>query len=300
MVGFDIRDFLSEHDIRYTTAGKNVSSGWIEIHCPFDYCSDPSYHLGINIESGNFHCWICGAKGSFVSLVKKLLDCTFTDAKQEVEKYENSSQVTHERINQHTATTVDINELLSKYSPILPTQYREYLINRNFDPDYLQQTYGIREGGIAGYFAYRLIIPIFSHGFLQNLTSRTIDKYQVPKYLHLPNSQGFKPIKQLLYNIDKINIGGKVIICEGVFDVWRIGDEAIATFGTEVTSEQIFILSKKKLSKVRIVFDSDAIKKANKLANQLSIFIPNIEIIELEDGDPASISSENIKKIKDF
>ena len=57
---FDVISFLEEYNIDYTTSGKNVTSGWVEINCPF--CGDdPSYHMGVNLSSGLYHCWICGA-----------------------------------------------------------------------------------------------------------------------------------------------------------------------------------------------------------------------------------------------
>ena len=57
---FDIIAYLENRNIPYKSCGKNVSEGWIGIHCPFPFCSDPSTHLGINLSSKAVNCWICG------------------------------------------------------------------------------------------------------------------------------------------------------------------------------------------------------------------------------------------------
>jgi len=58
----DIISLFENNDIEFYSSGKNNSRGWVELNCPF--CgNDPSFHLGVNLSSGIFHCWICGAKG---------------------------------------------------------------------------------------------------------------------------------------------------------------------------------------------------------------------------------------------
>ena len=58
---FDIINYLENREIDYHKAGeKNVGKGWININCPF--CDDPSWHLGINLKSKFFNCYICEQK----------------------------------------------------------------------------------------------------------------------------------------------------------------------------------------------------------------------------------------------
>ena len=62
-----IENYLDDLGVDYISEGKNVSSGWIEINCPF--CGqDPSKHLGINLETGLFHSWCCNETGNLVKL----------------------------------------------------------------------------------------------------------------------------------------------------------------------------------------------------------------------------------------
>ena len=82
----------------------------------------------------------------------------------------------------------------------------------------------------------------------------------------------------------------------GLIDVWRIGDGAVAVFGTQCTREQIKKLS--KFEHVYVMFDSDGIDEAKKLANRLIGLVKRVELIEIAEGDPAELSEEEINKIK--
>jgi len=78
--------------------------------------------------------------------------------------------------------------------------------------------------------------------------------------------------------------------------VWRLGDGTVALFGTQWTKKQVQLLTQ-KVKKAYIMFDSDAIKKAYKLAGQLSGLI-STEIIELKKGDPADLDNITIRELR--
>jgi hypothetical protein len=75
-------EYLDDKNISYSTSGKNVSSGWIGISCPF--CGDSSNHLGINLESKVFSCWKCGEKGNFIKLAMELEGLSFKEIMKEI------------------------------------------------------------------------------------------------------------------------------------------------------------------------------------------------------------------------
>jgi len=50
-----------------------------------------------------------------------------------------------------------------------------------------------------------------------------------------------------------------VIIVEGITDVWRLGDGAVATFTKNFTREQILLLKKKNIKEAFVFYDSDAV-----------------------------------------
>ena len=147
----------------------------------------------------------------------------------------------------------------------------------------------------AGNYAYRLIIPIVMNGIIVNFTARDVSGQQEPKYKNCPNDHAVIPIKETLYNIDTIR--NKAIIVEGTTDVWRIGRGCCATMGVEYTSTQLSMLANKNLDEIYIMYDEDAILKAEKLAIAVSAFCPKVEIIEIE-GDPGNLSGEDALKIR--
>ena len=49
--------------------------------------------------------------------------------------------------------------------------------------------------------------------------------------------------KDILYNMDRVQ-GEKVVVVEGITDVWRMGDGFVASFGTTLTSAQINLSDK--------------------------------------------------------
>jgi len=287
-----ILDLLDYLDILYKTSGKNVSSGWAEITCPYPDCSDLSQHCGINLQSGIHHCWICGNKGNMVKLIMLLKNLSYWESKNIVEEF--SSDIYS--LPKEKITIPKTNILPKEATFTLPQLHQDYLIKRNFDPITIQRDYKIMACYTTGDYAYRIIIPIIISGRIVNFTTRDVTGQQFSKYKNCPNEIAIIPMKKCLYNIDTVK--EKVIICEGVTDVWRIGKGSAATMGIEYTSSQLAFLSTKKLKKAYVLYDSDAINKAKKLAWAISTFCPKVEIIELEMGDPADLLEKEVLELR--
>jgi len=287
---FDFQTIFEDWNIPYQTGGNNVSTGWIEITCPF--CSDHSFHCGINLNSGLFHCWICGSKGHAKHLLKELLGITYNRATLLLEEHEN---IVNEQISSKIIKNTSI-KIPKEFSNILPDLHKNYLLKRKFNPSYLQNKYKIMASHQIGRFSFRLITPVFINGQLVNFTARDVSGQQKVKYLHLHNEEAVIPMKNCLFNIDTVH--DKIIICEGVFDVFRIGDGAVATMGIEYTPFQLNLLLEKELKEAYVLFDPDANKKAEKLANVLSSFIPKVEILTIDVKDPAELSDQEALELK--
>lgn len=290
----DIVSLLEDHSIGYATSGKNTSQGWAEVNCPF--CSDPSFHLGINLSNGVFHCWVCGEKGGPEKLIQELLQVKYYDAKKLVEQYDIDT-VQQEKI---TSTKKDKIEIPKEFIYELPELHKSYLRDRGFDPSYLQQKYNIMACYQLGRFSYRVMIPVIMSGEIVNFVGRDVTGKQKTKYLNMHNEEAVIPMKNCIYNIDSVQ--DKVILVEGVFDAWRLGDSAASLIGVEYTTQQLNILLEKEIKEAFILFDNDTtgIKKSEKLGNILSSFIPHVEIISLPDHvkDPAELSDEEAVRLK--
>jgi DNA primase len=287
----DIESLLEDYDIAYVTSGKNVSKGWVEINCPYPDCGDKSFHMGINRISGLYHCWVCGRKGGIEKLISAVLSISYNQAENIVSRYRGVPGVlTEEKEKPKKKEPIKIRkEELSKI-------YTDYLIERNYDPEFIKTYYEVFAGGNFGKFAFRLVIPVFMNKEIVNYVARDVTGLQIPKYKNLSNDEALVPMKNCIYNIDSAN--DTAVIVEGVFDVWRIGRGAVAMMGKEFTSHQLKILFEKNLKRAFVVFDSDAAKNSENLANSLSSFVPYVEIITTSKKDPDSLSAEEVKHLR--
>ncbi len=186
----------------------------------------------------------------------------------------------------------------------LTTRHRRYLTDRGFDPEELEKDWGVSKGteGIGDY-KFRIIIPIYHEGELVSYQGRDITGKQKDKYKTCYDTN----IKNYLYGLDYVT-NDKVIITEGVTDVWRLGKgNAVATFGINFTMKQVRLIIRpiinKRIKRVGILFDDgeEAHQQALILQACLHNFIPDIYVLDLpENKDPAELNKEQVEKIINF
>ena len=169
--------------------------------------------------------------------------------------------------------------------------HKKYLQSRGFSGVY--EKYQLKCFGPVGDYKLRLYIPVFLHGRIVTYTTRDVTNRARIPYIHCPEENSAVPIKHTLYNIDSVQ--DTAIVCEGVTDVWRIGLGAVATFGVNLTVQQIKKLS--KIKRIFILFDNDAKKQAEKLALTLCAFTET-EILDLPSGDPADMPQGDIDMLR--
>jgi DNA primase len=288
---FDVKAFLEKYNIEFKAYGTHTTSGWIEIHCPFRDCSDPSYHMGIHIKSGVFHCWVCKRKGGAAMLVSTLLKTSFHNANKIINEFADSIIINPEEPPKpaYLKPPKGIgppNDLVSAY-----------LSSRNFNPPEIINKYHLMYGLPHGDFHYRIIIPVIQNNEVVNYLGRDITGKQ-SRYKNYPNEKVVVPIKQCMYNIDNI-YSDKIIIVEGVFDVWRLGDNAVATLGTGFTIPQIRTLMFKPIREVYIMYDKEADGHAEALAHLISPLVEKVEVVTLEKvKDPAELNHAESMEVK--
>jgi hypothetical protein len=287
---FDTKAYLDDRGINYKSEGKNISSGWIGINCPF--CGDQSNHLGIK-ETG-FNCWRCGTKGNIVKLIQEIDSCNYYQACDTIRLFESAL---FPDLKSDIRKRLGDKILPAESSKTFPEIHSDYLQNRGFNPSFLIEKYNLYACYNLGNYKFRVIIPIIEDGSVVNFTALAVSG-QIPKYIHCNNQQAIIPMKECLYNIESVK--DIALIVEGVTDVWRMGDGCVATMGTEYTTEQVKLLVDKGVKKAHVMFDSEdfAIKKARKLANSLSVFMDS-ETIELETGDPGDFTDQQALELRE-
>jgi len=290
---FDVKSYLEYNNIEYWESGKNVTEGWTNIQCIFPFCDDSSNHLGISPDL-NFNCWKCGSHGKIVDLIMILEDCNYHKAVSIMSEFTTSD----EPFSPGKKTVTSEYIIMPKEIGELKDIHIDYLKKRNFDTEKLIQKYDLRACYMLGDFKYRIITPVIMNGEIVNYVGMDVTGKSDKKYKNCSNENCVMPTKSCLYNIDTVS--DIAIIVEGITDVWRIGDSVVATLGVEFTDEQIRLLVLRNVKKVAILYDAEetAQIKAHHLATKLSLFTPIVEIFELEKGDPAEMSEDEVKQFR--
>ena len=151
-----------------------------------------------------------------------------------------------------------------------------------------------KTGAAFDYFRNRVIFPIIDvTGNVVAFGGRVMDDSQ-PKYLNTSDTPAFKKSKNLFaLNFAKNHCENMMILCEGYMDVIALHsagfENAVATLGTAITSEQARIFSR-YTKKVVISYDSDdagqkAADKAFKLLQEVGIDVKILKLDNAKDPD---------------
>ena len=279
--------------------GQGVARGWVGISCPF--CTgNPGYHLGYCIDksnrySGAFTCWRCGGK-SAVKVIAKITHSTESEAWKILKRYSDSKidNKPHKKEKKKKAIKCLLPGGLVPFKGKAST----YLRKRKFKVKELVSEWYLKATGPIGSFKHRIIIPIYFKNQLVSFQGRDLTGKSGMKYKACPQEREVLDHKCCLYGYDKVR-GSKIVVVEGVADVWRLGPGSVATFGIKYTMEQVRLLSKFK--EAFIIFDDDpkAIEQAESLANDLSAVGVSVEIVVLSEGDPGDLTDLEAKELMD-
>jgi hypothetical protein len=293
---FDAVSYLDSRNIPYTTRGKNVTAGWVNIQCPKWDCDDASNHMGVSLSTGLHSCWKCGAKGGPEKLIMELEEVDWVTAHTTAVAF--GVAPTHSTPTAQPAGVPPGRGLLPKLSAHLPKPHQRYLLNRGFNPKSIIQKYNIGGTYNTGDRRYRMrvIAPIYMYGELVSFTGRTIVGAD-PKY-RMPNDEdAAMPGHTVVYGLDNVKHGICAIV-EGVTDVWRVGDGAIAFLRTRFTEEQLNHLSRSGIHRAYIIYDAGAEKLGKELASRVSKLVPETIYVPLDRQDPATLNPADLQQIR--
>jgi len=180
----------------------------------------------------------------------------------------------------------------------------KYLAGRGFVIKELVELWGCagyfsRTPGL-GWLADRIAIPVTKNGEIVGWQYRTPydpAKGGVPKYL------SFFSKSQYVYGVDQAANQDKLVLVEGVTDVWRYGPGAVCGFGKVLSETQIEVLASVAGSRpVVVIPDANDPESVGKMTvSALSMrrygYAGSIGGVELPAGtDPGSSSTEFLRK----
>ena len=281
-----IQEILSDLKVEYVESGhRHTRSGWLQLRkCPF--CSSDNYHLGFNLQSKYFFCWRC--RWHSAPKVLQALGMPSDKARASVHGLDTLGT---EKQRPRAARTQEPPEI-----GVLTTAHIAYLENRGLNHEEITQVWGVKGIGLASRLKWRIYIPITYRGRVVSWTTRAIGDRVPQRYISASASEEEINHKELIYGGDYVT--HSVVICEGPFDVWRIGPGAGAVFGTAFSSAQVRKLA--RIPRRFVCFDSskEAQVDARELANQLSCFPGITENLLIDSKDPGCASPREIRLIR--
>ena len=163
-------------------------------------------------------------------------------------------------------------------------------------------------GRTYDYFRNRVIFPIIdTSGNVVAFGGRVMDDSK-PKYLNTSDTPAFKKSRHLFaLNFAKKHCEEQMMLCEGYMDVIAMHasgfENAVATLGTAITSEQARIFAK-HTKKVIICYDADnagqtAAAKAMRLLGEVGVEVRVLKIPGAKDPDEyiKKFGVDNFKKV---
>ena len=284
---FDVRTFYDDYNIPYTTEGKNTQKGWINTKCPF--CEDTSNHLGFNIKDNYFFCWKCRWH-SIWDVISNLTPVE--NPNYIIKKYDIKYKILPDN---NKKIKINKNKTIKIPGSKLNKIHKDYLMNRGYNPNYIIKKYKITGTNHLGDYCFRIIAPIFYHNKIVSYQGRDITNIAKLRYKACKKENEIMYHKNILYNIDNCN-NNYIIVTEGIFDVWALGDNSCCTFGKNYSKNQLLMMS--KYENVFVFFDNDNAGQnaAEKLCNELSgLNINTYNIVEKTDA--ADMNQDEIDEL---
>jgi len=248
------------------TTGDNYA-----FYSPFAEHYKPKLEINIKTTAAGdnpWHCWISDEKGKTIrSLFKKL---------------NVSSQIWDE----YNSIFRNIRKYTQPSKSVIYSHALNYILGRGIRPGDIVK-YGIGYC-VEGEYSNKIIIPSYdSDGMLNYFVSRafydTVQKHKNPKVSK--DIIGFD-----LY----VNWNEPIVICEGVFDAIAIRRNAIPIFGKTIPPKLEKKILDKKVSRIYVCLDSDAINNSIQLCEKLMGWGIKVHLVQLGSEDASELGYDKI------
>lgn len=290
---FDPLKYLRASGIPYAEKGTQISRNFVGIDCPF--CGDDNMHGGFHLYKEYYNCWRCGWT-PLQKVIATLEDITEREASRIIKDFTIRGIRTKKTESRSLKIKKGTLKLPLGCGP-LKKNHKIYLRGRNFNPDKLEKQFKLMGTGPTGRYKFRIIAPIYYRGKMVSYQGRDYTDLQTLRYKACAEPDELLHHKLILYNIKKKY--KKIILVEGITDVWRMGSRTVALFGTGYTKAQLILLSR-LYRQVFILFDSEqeAQKRATNLMSELTALGVETENVVLSSGDPGDLTTKEARDLK--
>lgn len=264
------------------------------IWCPA--CADSNSSkkkLFIHVETGMYHCWVCGIKGQKINSLYRRYFPSHTDRCDEVYgktifKYDDNEE------------DKDLEEVVN-----IPKGFILLAQNNNKgDPDVVAATNYCLNRGLSvrdmwyfkigtcttGRFRRRIIIPSFNaEGILNYYVGRSIDGGNKIKYLNAKVAK-----RNIIFNEINLDWKSELTIVEGPMDLMKCNENATCLLGSSMPEDSLLfskIISNR--TPVLLALDSDMQDKAHQYAENLSSYDVQVRMLNLGEYSDVGEMTKN-------
>lgn len=298
-------------------------------------------HNSLSSKDGLYHCKKCDAVGNPVTFMKEYYKVDGKTAYDMLEnrnivldkvvlrEYANSELTEEERMLLMLNGIGSDTEEKQKTPPPLPVGFKLLRDNMNNPEAYpflnylhgrgitLEQIYNHSIAYIVdGYcvkdtplgtktITIRNSIVFFTYdisGDYLYWNTRSIEKNPYIKSINAPGQDTNFGKRDVIFNLNNAYKKSFIVITEGVFDALTFHEYGVATFGKQVTEEQLNLIRRYILTDttIYVMLDSDALEQNIKLASELYITHKNTYVVPHGDEDANDLGTEKaFKLIKD-
>ena len=260
-------------------------------HCPF--CHHYKKKLQINLETQNWHCWVCDSKGRTIQSLLRKLNVDIRDIQKIRDIYGDDAPNTKN------------DEFVIKLQ--LPTEFKSLSKPpKGFNPNYKQALHYLSVRGIGvneilkynigycsdGLYGGRVIIPSYdSNGELNYFVARSYYEDNKMKYKNPPVS------RNVIVFENQINWNQPLILVEGVFDAFSVKRNVIPLLGKFFPTKLKDKIFEMGVKEVTIMLDSDAVDDSTKHAQFLQNNGIRVKNIIPSDKDAGDMGFDKVNKL---
>jgi DNA primase len=228
-------------------------------HCPF--CHHHKKKLQVNLDTQQWHCWVCNSKGrSISSLLRKLnVDKRDLDRLHKIYGDEPTYSPTDEYVIK-LQLPKEFKQLHFKPSGSFNPVYNKaihYLSQRGIkESEIVKYNIGYCEDGL---YSGRIIIPSYDEsGELNYFIARSFYEDENMKYKNPPVN------RDVIVFENQINWNEPITLVEGAFDAFSVKRNVIPLLGKFLLSKLKNKIFEKGVKEITIMLDSDAIEDSTK------------------------------------
>ena len=265
-------------------------------HCPF--CHHHKKKLQINLETQQWHCWVCDSKGKRISSLLRKLQ---VDSKQLQKLYEiygddyviYSNESEDEKIELRLPS--EFKSLLVEPKSINPTykKVKQYAESRGITiEDIIRYNIGYADSGI---YSNRIIIPSYDiDNKLNYFIARSVYEDEKFKYKNPPIS------KNIIMFENQINWNQPITIVEGVFDAIAVKRNVIPILGKFIPKKLMENIYHKGVNSINILLDKDAQEEALRYVIQLGNQGIKVRNVIPSDKDASEMGFSKVNEMQEY